>query len=98
MGMLTISPSPELEEQLRAEARKRGVAAEELLAEALRVFLQPNGVPDESEAKRLAAIDRFIGMASDLAPLKLSEEVRRDRNADLARDDREFQAHLEQRK
>ena len=95
--MLTISPPPELEEQLRVEAQKRGVAAEELTVEALRMFLKSNGVTGEAETKRLAAIDRFIGMASDLAPLRLSEEVRRDRDADLARDERDFQAHLEQR-
>ena len=74
--MLTISPPPELEEQLRLEAQKRGVTAEELAVEALRVFLHPNGAPDDSvtddgppadaEAARLAAIDKFMGTDADL--------------------------------
>ncbi len=96
--MLTIYPPPELEEQLRLEAQKRGVAAEELTVQALRVFLQSNGVPDEAEAKRLAAIDRLIGMASEFAPLRLSEQIRRDRDEDKKRDERDLKEHLVQQK
>ena len=54
------------------------------------------GASDEAEAARLAAIDRFIGMSAELAPLRLSERVRRDRDADKARDERDFQQHSEQ--
>lgn len=96
--MLTISPPPELEEQLRIEARKRGIAAEELTVQALRAFLQSNSVPDDAETKRLAAIDELIGMASRFAPLRLSEQIRRDRDKDKLRDERKFQEHLEQQK
>ncbi len=87
--MLTISPPPELEEQLRLEARKRGVPAEELTVEALRVFLQSNGVPDEAEAKRLAAIEKAFGFAADLS--FSTEDLHRERREDAARDEAQYQ-------
>lgn len=87
--MLTISPPPELEEQLRLEAQKRGVAAEELTVEALRVFLQLNGVPDEAENARLAAIDELMGMGADVN--FSTEDLHRERREDLARDEAKYQ-------
>ena len=87
--MLTISPPPELEEQLRFEARKRGVPAEELTVEALRVFLQSNGVADDAETKRLAAIDKAFGFAADVN--LSSEDLHRERREDLARDEAQYQ-------
>ena len=87
--MLTISPPPELEEQLRLEARKRGVAAEELTVEALRVFLHSNGVPDDAEAARLAAIKKAFGYAADLN--FSSEDLHRERREDAARDEAQYQ-------
>lgn len=86
--MLTISPPPELEEQLRTEAQKRGIAAEELTVQALRVFLQSNGVPDEAEAKRLAAIDKAFGFAADVN--LSSEDLHRERREDTARDEAQY--------
>ena len=87
--MLTISPPPELEEQLRMEARRRGVAAEELTLEALRVFLQSNGVPDEAESARLAAIDELMGMGADIN--FSTEDLHRERREDAARDEAQYQ-------
>lgn len=87
--MLTISPPPELEQQLRTEAQKRGVAAEELTVQALRAFLQSNGVPDEAKAARLAAIKKAYGFAADV---NFSvEDLHRERREDLARDEAKFQ-------
>ena len=87
--MLTISPPPELEEQLRLEAQKRGVPAEELTLEALRTFLQSNSVADDAEAKRLAAIDELMGMGAHLN--FSTEDLHRDRRADAARDEAQYQ-------
>ena len=92
--MLTISPPPELEEQLRLEAHKRGVPAEELTVEALRVFLRSNGVPDndggdEAEAARLAAIDELMGMGADVN--FSTEDLHRERREDAARDEAQYQ-------
>ena len=87
--MLTISPPPELEEQLRREAHKRGVPAEELTVEALRVFLQSNGVPNDAEAKRLAAIDELMGMGANVN--FSTEDLHRERREDAARDEAQYQ-------
>ena len=87
--MLTISPPPELEEQLRLEARKRGVAAEELTLEALRVFLHSNGVPDDAEVARLAAIDELMGMGANVN--FSTEDLHRERREDAARDEAQYQ-------
>ncbi len=87
--MLTISPPPELEEQLRTEAQKRGVAAEELTVEALRAFLHLNGAPDDAEAKRLAAIDELMGMGADVN--FSTEDLHRERREDAARDEAQHQ-------
>lgn len=87
--MLTISPPPELEERLRLEAHKRGVAAKELTVEALRAFLQSNGVPDDAETKRLAAIDKAMGFAADVN--FSSEDLHRQRREDAAREEAQYQ-------
>ena len=87
--MLTISPPPELEEQLRLEAQKRGVAAEELTLEALRIFLQSNGVQGEAENARLAAIDELMGMGANIN--FSTEDLHRDRREDVARDEAQYQ-------
>ena len=87
--MLLISPSPELEERLRSEAAKRGIAAEELTLEAVRVFLRSNGVSDDAESARLAAIDKAMGFAADLN--FSTEDLHRERREDAARDEAQYQ-------
>lgn len=87
--MLTISPPPELEAQLRTEAQKRGVAAEELTVQALRAFLQLNGVTDEAEAARLAAIDELMGIGAEIN--FSTEDLHRERREDAARDEAQYQ-------
>ena len=87
--MLTISPPPELEAQLRAEAQKRGATAEELTLQALRDFLQSDGMPDPAESARLAAIDELMGLGADVD--FSVEDLHRERREDLARDEAKYQ-------
>ena len=62
--MLTISPPPELEEQLRLEASRQGVPPEELLLQKLAAIWAPAPkIVDEDET---AALDELVGCLADV--------------------------------
>lgn len=95
--MLTLVTRPELENRLQTEAQKRGLKAEDYAVELLESLLAPAKM-ERSEAERLAAIDELAGFGKEFASLRLSDQIRRDRNEDSERDERDFQEHFGRRK
>lgn len=89
--MLTLVTRPELENRLQVEAQKRGLKAEDYAIELLESLLAPTQI-EKDEAERLAAIEKLRGMGRGSA--FGSEAIRRDRNEDLARDERDYQEHF----
>ena len=83
--MLTLPSTPELESRLKEEAAKRGLQAPEYALRLIEGLLSPNSSGDAAEQARLAAIDELLGAAADAS--FSSEELRRERNAELAIDD-----------
>ncbi len=87
--MLTISPTPEAERWIHSQAERLGIAAEELAATMFNEMVAANAAKDEAGAKRLAAIDKAFGFASDVS--LSSEDLHRDRREDAARDEAQYQ-------
>ena len=97
--MLTISPTPEAEQWLHSQAQRLGIAAEELAGRMFNEMVAAKAATDEAatdeaEAARLAAIDKAMGFAADINIS--SEDLRRERREDLARDEAQFQRHFGQ--
>ena len=84
--MLTISPPPELEEQLRVEAARQGVAPEELLLQKLAVIWAPTPkIVDEDET---AALDELVGCLADVP--SIINEWRRYKEDEMALEEENF--------
>ena len=85
--MLTISPPPELEEQLRREARKRGIAPEQLL---LQTWAEKRVVsaPQIENADETAALDELVGCLADVPPI--TNEWRRYKEDEMALEEENF--------
>lgn len=81
----------EIEASFQTAAQERGVSVQEFLIHAGQLAL---AAKSEREAQRLAAIEKLrgFGRGSGFG----SEAIRRDRNEDLARDERDFQEHFGQ--
>lgn len=87
VGMLTISPPPELEEQLRIEAQKRGIAPEQLL---LQTWVEKNSFPtsQSEEADEIAALDELVGCLAEMP--SITSEWRHGKEEEMAREEEDF--------
>ena len=87
--MLTISPPPELEEQLRLEAKRLGVAPEQLLLQTFAEKWSPAPRENEgAESDQAAALDELVGCLADVPTVTTS--WRRTKEDEMALEEENF--------
>lgn len=85
--MLTISPPPELEAQLRLEAEKRGLEPEQLLLQTLIEKWAPS-MTEVDDADETAALDELVGCLADVP--SITTEWRRTKEAEMSLEEEKF--------